>query len=111
MIEPMEIKVVESLDKLLGIVKDYSLGFLFRGVPKATYELVPKIGRIKGRSKTDLYNLEREMFEMFKVHAVPFLADRPANDWEWLALSRHHGLPTRLLDWTLNPMVAAFFAV
>jgi hypothetical protein len=80
--------------------------WVFRGHSRIEWELVPKAGRLPYSLCNDL-----EMFEHWKRRAVEYTSIQPKDDWDWLAIAQHHGLATRLLDWTSNPLVAAFFAV
>lgn len=110
-------KVIDSFEELHRIVQKYSSNTaIFRGMKCVDYELIPSVGRMKficpkPQKEPDPEREELIMFEKFKQRAIPYLEFNPADEWDWLTLAQHHGLPTRLLDWTLNPLVAAYFTV
>lgn len=81
--------------------------WIYRGQSDPSWELKPKAGRPPFSGKDDL-----RYFEGWKRRAARFIdPTRLQNDWQWLQLAQHHGLPTRLLDWTWSPLVATFFAI
>ncbi|CAN5636954.1 hypothetical protein BH10PSE6_BH10PSE6_18220 [soil metagenome] len=82
-------------------------GWMFRGMGSTEFTLIPKVGR----TSRYLPSRERALFSAFKRHARLHLGSSSDSEWDLLALAQHHGLPTRLLDWTSNPLIACYFAI
>jgi hypothetical protein len=77
---------------------------VYRGEGRAANELTTSLQRLGG----PYARLERHLLRNFRKYAhrdaVP-----TETVWDWLALAKHHGLPTRLLDWSHSPYVALHF--
>ena len=84
--------------------------WVFRGHPDAAYRLIPSVGR-GGHTSRTTEKYEKSLFRSFRREAGAYLDPLPTTDWEWLSAAQHHGLPTRLLDWSHNPLAALYFAV
>lgn len=99
---------VKSFEELHQVLSNFRRDgrWVFRGQSNPEWELVPKAGRPPYDSSND-----QRAFTAWKRRAAEFANVSFKDDWDWLAVAQHHGLATRLLDWTNNPLAAAFFAV
>lgn len=86
-------------------LKRFRSPYVFRGADEAAYSLKTSLIRLGG----NFTDLEPHLLRNFRKYAHRNIVERDTM-WHWLSLAQHHGLPTRLLDWTVSPLVATHFA-
>ena len=108
---------VQSWEEYLSIISDSPCqNWAFRGQRDASAPLFSALSRYFMAFKIDQRawrDQEKRILRVFKRKAIHFLDHVPDHDddFEWLALMQDHGAPTRLLDFSWSPYVAAFFAL
>ncbi len=108
--------IISDLQGVMGLISDQERNpenhrlrssFFFRGMPNVGYHLVTSLQR---NCKMLKQTLEPIMLENFTKYAMMEEPGISSSIWRQMIVGQHHGLPTRLLDWTHSPLVALHFA-
>jgi hypothetical protein len=113
---PLRVERPESLPEYLEMIERLQTAaresLWYRGCGRSKHELLPTLYRHpKATTPARLAELERQLMTRFRQRSIPFHNRSLADDWEALFFMQHYGVPTRLLDWTENPLTALHFAL
>ena len=101
-------KTVKSIEELVRKLKKDVAGHegpvWFRGHSDESWRLIASFARLNNAPS------EKNMIKKFKQNGTLLVDPRPNSLLDWLLIMQHHGVPTRLLDWTESPLVAAYFS-
>ncbi|HZR81137.1 MAG TPA: FRG domain-containing protein [Candidatus Binatia bacterium] len=101
-------RLTPDVDRRTGRRRDAGV---YRGAADADQPLLTALDRLGGIDPPHTkVSLEQHLLRSFSRYSRPYLGGPAASDWELLIAAQHHGVPTRLLDWTYSPLVAAHFA-
>ncbi|MBE5786119.1 MAG: FRG domain-containing protein [Clostridiales bacterium] len=110
----MKDMVIHNWDELQSAIFDgvwdpaimrYRDNCVYRGMADSRWGLIPSLNRVCAHDMS----LEHQMLRSFRKYGYADLK-QVTSFWQMLAMAQQYGLPTRLLDWTYSPLVAAHFA-
>lgn len=102
--------VIEYLEVIKNFDEVHISQWIYRGVKKSSYNLTPTLFRMELPPFSDWMSFETYLLDSFKIEGAPYFKNSNSEKLDLMVIAQHHGLPTRLLDWTIKPLVALFFA-
>ncbi|MDE7272263.1 MAG: FRG domain-containing protein [Lachnospiraceae bacterium] len=112
----VKVQKIQELKEIWDIISEqryedaidrYRSSYLYRGLPNINFHLDTSLHR---NCKYKGYNLESSILRNFTKYASIEVPDLVSSVWSQLIIGQHHGLPTRLLDWTYSPLIGLHFA-